>query len=175
MSPWSSRSVLFPLNWASPVGACRHDSWRLTALDRTTLWHRLLILLPTPGMTRGGGERGRRRPGVKVQSLLAREPSGSQPSRLSPRLSRLARERRRRFDSGGPDGGPVPETGSDTPLVTLPAIDLHRFQLSGLRSRSRRLLEVKTVGHAIGSTVSRVEMREAEYSLAELHKAYMRV
>src|SRR4029453_733557 len=54
--------------------------------------------LPTSGMIRGGGERGRRRPGEKVQSLLARGPSGSQPSKLSPRLSRSARERRRRFD-----------------------------------------------------------------------------
>src|SRR5262245_66304986 len=34
----------------------------------------------------------------EVQSLLARGPIGSQPSRLSPRLSRPARERRRRFD-----------------------------------------------------------------------------
>jgi hypothetical protein len=33
-----------------------------------------------------------------VQSLPARGPIGSQPSRLSPRLSRSARERRRRFD-----------------------------------------------------------------------------
>jgi hypothetical protein len=52
---------------------------------------------------------------------------------------------------------------------------LHRSQPSGFRSRSGCLLEVKTVGHAIGSAVSRVEMRKAEYSLAELHKAYMRV
>jgi hypothetical protein len=34
---------------------------------------------------------------VKVQSLLARGPIGSKPSRLCPRLSRSARERRRRF------------------------------------------------------------------------------
>jgi hypothetical protein len=37
-------------------------------------------------MTRGGGERRRRKPGVKIQSLLARGPIGSQPSRLSPDL-----------------------------------------------------------------------------------------
>src|SRR2546427_12937408 len=53
--------------------------------------------LPTPGITRGRGERRKRRPGVTVQSLLARGPIGSQPSRLSPRLFRSARERERRF------------------------------------------------------------------------------
>src|SRR5262249_2484447 len=67
----------------------------------TELWHRLLILLPTPGISGGGGGRRRPKPGVKVQSLLARGPIGSQPSRLSPRLSRPARERRRRFDRKG--------------------------------------------------------------------------
>src|SRR5262245_58878579 len=48
----------------------------------------------------GGGGRRRRQPGVMVQSLLARGPIGSQPSRLSPRLSRPARERRG-FDRKG--------------------------------------------------------------------------
>jgi hypothetical protein len=47
-----------------------------------------------PGITRGGGERRKRMRGVKVQSLLARGPNGSKPSRLSPRPSRSARERR---------------------------------------------------------------------------------
>src|SRR3989442_2278781 len=58
-----------------------------------------------------------------------------------------------------------------------PTISAERSLTSdrGLRWRERLLREVEAVGHAVGGLVVRVDRRQAEGLLAELHEAHMGV